>query len=160
MCDNAHTSNTFPGLSPTFHIKLFLLFKTLQRIQRRVNILPKYLCDKGQIFISYYQWLELHIRDIFVFFNNFQTIMRGLLRGILYCALWYGSIVAGFLFIACPFLPLFLFSPPKFRKCGDLLFSCWELYPTVSTPLISNFTNFICPHKRGACLLLLIVLLI
>ncbi|XP_032691038.1 lysocardiolipin acyltransferase 1-like isoform X1 [Odontomachus brunneus] len=56
--------------------------------------------------------------------------MRGFLRGILYCALWYGSIVAGFLFIACPFLPLFLFSPPKFRKCGDLLFSCWELYPT------------------------------
>ncbi|XP_043495445.1 lysocardiolipin acyltransferase 1-like [Polistes fuscatus] len=56
--------------------------------------------------------------------------MRGLLRGMLYCALWYGSIVAGFLFIACPLLPLLLFSPPKFRKCGDLLFSCWELYPT------------------------------
>jgi len=59
--------------------------------------------------------------------------MRGFLRGTLYCALWYGSIVAGFLFIACPLLPLLLFSPPRFRKCGDLLFSCWELYPTVST---------------------------
>ncbi|XP_050450033.1 lysocardiolipin acyltransferase 1-like isoform X2 [Cataglyphis hispanica] len=56
--------------------------------------------------------------------------MRGILRGILYCALCYGSIVAGFLFIACPLLPLLLFSPPRFRKCGDLLFSCWELYPT------------------------------
>ncbi|XP_015586760.1 lysocardiolipin acyltransferase 1 isoform X1 [Cephus cinctus] len=56
--------------------------------------------------------------------------MRDLLRGVLYCALWYGSIVAGFLFIACPLLPLLLLSPPRFRKCGDLLFSCWELYPT------------------------------
>ncbi|XP_024881027.1 lysocardiolipin acyltransferase 1-like [Temnothorax curvispinosus] len=56
--------------------------------------------------------------------------MRGFLRGTLYCALWYGSIVAGFLFIACPLLPLLLFSPPRFRKCGELLFSCWELYPT------------------------------
>lgn len=58
--------------------------------------------------------------------------MRGLLRGTLYCILWYGSIVAGFLFIACPMLPLLFFSPPKFRKCGDLLLSCWELYSTVS----------------------------
>ena len=58
--------------------------------------------------------------------------MRGLLRGTLYCTLWYGSIVAGFLFIACPMLPLLFFSPPKFRKCGDLLLSCWELYSTVS----------------------------
>ncbi|XP_076665329.1 lysocardiolipin acyltransferase 1 [Andrena cerasifolii] len=56
--------------------------------------------------------------------------MRGVLRGTLYCALWYGSVVAGFLFIACPMLPLLFFSPPKFRKCGDLLFSCWELYST------------------------------
>ncbi|XP_012273608.1 lysocardiolipin acyltransferase 1 [Orussus abietinus] len=56
--------------------------------------------------------------------------MRGLLCGLLYCSLWYGSIVAGFLFIACPLLPLLLVSPPWFRKCGDLLFSCWELYPT------------------------------
>ncbi|XP_043278284.1 lysocardiolipin acyltransferase 1-like [Venturia canescens] len=56
--------------------------------------------------------------------------MRGFVRGTIYCALWYGSIVAGFLFIACPLLPLLLISPPKFRKCGDLLFSCWELYPT------------------------------
>lgn len=56
--------------------------------------------------------------------------MRGLVRGTLYCALWYGSIVAGFLFIACPLLPLLFLSPPNFRKCGDLLFSCWELYPT------------------------------
>ncbi|XP_018055897.1 PREDICTED: lysocardiolipin acyltransferase 1-like [Atta colombica] len=56
--------------------------------------------------------------------------MRGFLRGTLYCALWYGSIAAGFLFIACPLLPLLLFSPPIFRKCGDILFACWELYPT------------------------------
>lgn len=74
--------------------------------------------------------------------------MRGFLRGILYCALWYGSIVAGFLFIACPALPLFLFSPPKFRKCGDLLFSCWELYPTVSELLINHFKYYIYPYKN------------
>lgn len=61
-----------------------------------------------------------------------KIMMRGFLCGTLYCALWYGSIVAGFLFIACPLLPLLLLSPPRFRKCGDLLFSCWELYPTVS----------------------------
>ncbi|XP_053992268.1 lysocardiolipin acyltransferase 1-like isoform X1 [Hylaeus volcanicus] len=56
--------------------------------------------------------------------------MRGLLRGTLYCGLWYGSVMAGFLFIACPMLPLLFFSPPLFRKCNDLLFSCWELYST------------------------------
>lgn len=56
--------------------------------------------------------------------------MRKLVRGILYCALWYGSIISGFLFIACPLFPLLLFSPSRFRRCGDLLFSCWELYPT------------------------------
>lgn len=66
--------------------------------------------------------------------------MRGLLRGTLYCVLWYGSIVAGFLFIACPMLPLLFFSPPKFRKCGDLLLSCWELYSTVSK---TNFFFFL-----------------
>ncbi|XP_058801968.1 lysocardiolipin acyltransferase 1-like isoform X2 [Phymastichus coffea] len=53
------------------------------------------------------------------------------LRGLLYCLLWYGSIMSGFLFIACPLLPLLLVSPPTFRKCGDLLFSCWEMYPAV-----------------------------
>ncbi|XP_001603121.2 lysocardiolipin acyltransferase 1 [Nasonia vitripennis] len=52
------------------------------------------------------------------------------LRGMLYCAMWYGSILSGFLFIACPMLPLLLISPPTFRKCGELLFSCWEMYPT------------------------------
>ncbi|XP_076281950.1 lysocardiolipin acyltransferase 1 [Lasioglossum baleicum] len=62
--------------------------------------------------------------------------MRGLLRGTLYCALWYGSVVAGFLFIACPMIPLLLFSPLKFRKCNDFLFSCWELY---STALLNAF---------------------
>ncbi|XP_017878184.1 lysocardiolipin acyltransferase 1-like isoform X2 [Ceratina calcarata] len=62
--------------------------------------------------------------------------MRGVVRGTLYCALWYGSIVAGFLFIACPMLPLLFLSPPKFRKCGDRLFSCWELY---STALLKMF---------------------
>ncbi|KAK0095490.1 hypothetical protein PV326_008196 [Microctonus aethiopoides] len=63
-------------------------------------------------------------------------MMRGFLCGTLYCALWYGSIVAGFLFIACPLLPLLLLSPPRFRKCGDLLFSCWELYPTALLEMI------------------------
>lgn len=57
-------------------------------------------------------------------------MMRGLIFGTVYCALWYGSILAGFFFIACPILPLLLISPPKFRKCGDMLFACWELYPT------------------------------
>ncbi|XP_011267103.1 lysocardiolipin acyltransferase 1 isoform X3 [Camponotus floridanus] len=62
--------------------------------------------------------------------NDFKTVMRGILRGVLYCSLCYGSIAAGFLFIACPLLPLLLFSPPRFRKCAELLFSCWEFYPT------------------------------
>lgn len=62
--------------------------------------------------------------------------MRGLVRGIIYCSLWYGSIVAGFLFIACPLLPLLLINPPKFRRYGDLLFSCWELYPAALMELL------------------------
>ncbi|XP_043474083.1 lysocardiolipin acyltransferase 1-like [Leptopilina heterotoma] len=62
--------------------------------------------------------------------------MRGLFRGIIYCSLWYGSIVAGFLFIACPLLPLMFISPPKFRRYGDLLFSCWELYPAALMELL------------------------
>ncbi|XP_012224793.1 lysocardiolipin acyltransferase 1-like isoform X1 [Linepithema humile] len=79
--------------------------------------------------------------------------MGGFLRGTLYCALWYGSIVAGFLFIACPLLPLLLFSPPRFRKCGELLFSCWELY---STALLDVFGvkiyvsgDHISPHESA-----------
>ncbi|XP_066592498.1 lysocardiolipin acyltransferase 1-like isoform X2 [Prorops nasuta] len=55
--------------------------------------------------------------------------MKGTILGIIYCALWYGSILSGFLMIACPLLPLLILSPIKFRKCGDFLFSCWELYP-------------------------------
>ncbi|KAH0539787.1 lysocardiolipin acyltransferase 1-like [Cotesia glomerata] len=62
--------------------------------------------------------------------------MRQLAYGILYCAFWYGSIAAGFLFIACPLLPILILSPPTFRKCGDLLFSCWELYPTALLEMI------------------------
>ncbi|XP_034936573.1 lysocardiolipin acyltransferase 1-like [Chelonus insularis] len=79
--------------------------------------------------------------------------MRGLVYGIIYCALWYGSIVAGFLFIACPLLPLLLLSPPKFRKCGDLLFSCWELYPTALLELIGVKIiisgDHICPNESA-----------
>ncbi|KAJ8672677.1 hypothetical protein QAD02_003937 [Eretmocerus hayati] len=53
------------------------------------------------------------------------------LCGVLYCCLWYGSILSGFFFIACPMLPLLLISPPLYRKCAELLFCCWELYPTI-----------------------------
>ncbi|XP_011501073.1 PREDICTED: lysocardiolipin acyltransferase 1-like isoform X2 [Ceratosolen solmsi marchali] len=57
--------------------------------------------------------------------------MQRTLRGLLYCSMWYASILSGFFIIACPLLPLLLISPPTFRKCGELLFSCWEMYPTV-----------------------------
>lgn len=95
---------------------------------------------KNKTQIEFTVWLKCTIISIFALMpmyhfqdTHFQTVMRGFLRGTLYCALWYGSIVAGFLLIACPLLPLLLLSPPRFRRCGDLLFSCWELYPTVST---------------------------
>ena len=65
------------------------------------------------------------------------SMMEKTMRGVLYCTLWYGSILAGFLFVACPMLPLLLVSPPIFRKCGELLFSCWEMYPTVSVLYLS-----------------------
>lgn len=113
---------------------LEFLCKSLLIIER-VNILSlnasgedRETCVKStENLILRYIHSAYYFQDIY-----FEIVMRGILRGTLYCALWYGSIVAGFLFIACPLLPLLLFSPPRFRKCGDLLFSCWELYPTVS----------------------------
>ncbi|XP_014220970.1 lysocardiolipin acyltransferase 1-like [Trichogramma pretiosum] len=57
-------------------------------------------------------------------------------RGIAYASMWYASIIAGFLFLACPFLWVLLVSPPLFRRCAELLFSCWEMYPSCLMELL------------------------
>ncbi|CAB0045315.1 unnamed protein product [Trichogramma brassicae] len=57
-------------------------------------------------------------------------------RGIVYASMWYASIIAGFLFLACPFLWVLLVSPPLFRRCAELLFSCWEMYPSCLMELL------------------------
>lgn len=53
-------------------------------------------------------------------------------RGIAYITLWYLSITSGFLALCCPTVPLMFVCPHAFRYIIGIIFSMWEMYPTVS----------------------------
>lgn len=53
-------------------------------------------------------------------------------RTVIYCSLWYGSIVSGFFLLTAPFVPLMLVCPSLFRKYVDRIFSFWEIYASAS----------------------------
>lgn len=53
-------------------------------------------------------------------------------RGIAYITLWYLSITSGFLAVCCPTIPLMFVCPHTFRNIMGIIFSVWEMYPTVS----------------------------
>ncbi|KAL1122108.1 hypothetical protein AAG570_003514 [Ranatra chinensis] len=56
--------------------------------------------------------------------------MKGSLwRGVLYCFLWYMSILCGFIMLCCPMLPILLVNHKAYRHVMDLIFAMWELYP-------------------------------
>ncbi|GJQ78024.1 hypothetical protein Trydic_g2372 [Trypoxylus dichotomus] len=56
--------------------------------------------------------------------------------GIVYCFLWYSSILAGYAGLFCPLLPLIFISNKWYRYCTDVLFTFWQMYPTVLLELL------------------------
>nr|XP_022901636.1 lysocardiolipin acyltransferase 1-like [Onthophagus taurus] len=54
----------------------------------------------------------------------------GFLLGLTYCCLWYSSILAGYVVLFCPLLPLLLISNKNYRKMTDIVFAIWQTYPT------------------------------
>jgi len=62
--------------------------------------------------------------------------VKGYIRGLVYCTLWYGSICLGFFFLYAPALPLILFWPALFRKIIDTIQACWEAFNTSLLQLI------------------------
>ncbi|PSN49121.1 hypothetical protein C0J52_07232 [Blattella germanica] len=55
--------------------------------------------------------------------------LKSLIRGLVFCGLWYGSICSGFLFLYCPLLPLLFLHQKLFRQLTDIIFAAWEMYP-------------------------------
>ncbi|XP_038213937.1 lysocardiolipin acyltransferase 1-like [Zerene cesonia] len=49
--------------------------------------------------------------------------------GLLICAAWYYTILAGFYILYCPVMYLMFINQVIYRKIVDLLFALWELYP-------------------------------
>ncbi|KAL3284654.1 hypothetical protein HHI36_018808 [Cryptolaemus montrouzieri] len=62
----------------------------------------------------------------------------GYLVGILYCFLWYTSILAGYSCLYCPILPVLLVSNKLYRYWTDIIFTFWQAYPTVLLHLLCN----------------------
>ncbi|KAK9738334.1 Male sterility protein [Popillia japonica] len=58
------------------------------------------------------------------------------LIGVIYCFLWYSSILAGYAGLFCPLLPLVFISNKWYRYCTDVLFTFWQMYPTVLLELL------------------------
>lgn len=61
-----------------------------------------------------------------------RTNMKDRVRGVLFCLLWYFSILFGFFVLICPAFPLVVFNPKLYRKWSDLVFGMWEPFPVVS----------------------------
>ncbi|XP_073989489.1 lysocardiolipin acyltransferase 1-like [Rhodnius prolixus] len=63
-------------------------------------------------------------------------------RGLVYCCLWYFSILCGFLSLCCPMLPLLLINNQIYRYAMDLIFATWELYPIALMEILFD-TEFV-----------------
>ncbi|XP_014249729.1 lysocardiolipin acyltransferase 1-like isoform X3 [Cimex lectularius] len=63
-------------------------------------------------------------------------------RGIVYCFLWYFSILSGFLILCCPLLPLMFFNQKAYRQAMELIFATWELYPVALMEILFG-TEFV-----------------
>jgi len=61
----------------------------------------------------------------------FQMAVTDLIRGSLFCLLWYSSICSGFFALCVPLIPLLFISPISYRHGIDAIFAMWELYPVV-----------------------------
>ena len=48
--------------------------------------------------------------------------------GVLYCGVWYVSILIGFYYLYAPLLPLLLIHRRLYRKLTDILFTAWESF--------------------------------
>ncbi|PNF36170.1 hypothetical protein B7P43_G10680 [Cryptotermes secundus] len=80
--------------------------------------------------------------------------LRCLVRGLVFCGFWYGSICSGFLFLYCPLLPLLFLDQKLFRQLTDIVFAAWEVYPAalleclIGTKVIVK-GDAILPHDRA-----------
>ncbi|XP_050533269.1 lysocardiolipin acyltransferase 1-like isoform X2 [Daktulosphaira vitifoliae] len=63
-------------------------------------------------------------------------------RGFAYIFLWYLSIASGFLILCCPTIPLLFIYPELFRFIIGIIYSVWEMYPTVLMRLLFK-TEFV-----------------
>ncbi|CAL8080569.1 unnamed protein product [Orchesella dallaii] len=52
-----------------------------------------------------------------------------LVKGIAFVLLWYTCIIWAVFFIYCPLIFLLFVNRRWYRKCTDIILSCWELYP-------------------------------
>ncbi|XP_026278500.1 lysocardiolipin acyltransferase 1-like [Frankliniella occidentalis] len=57
-------------------------------------------------------------------------------RGSVFCGLWLGSILSGWLLLCCPLLPLMVLRPRTYRLAIDVVFAMWELYPAALIRLV------------------------
>lgn len=87
--------------------------------------------------------------------------MAAAATGILYCLLWYASILAGYVVLYCPALPLLVVSNKLYRFYTDAVFALWQYYPTVlldklcgckvtvyGDPIRSNETSILIMNHR------------
>ncbi|XP_063362845.1 lysocardiolipin acyltransferase 1-like [Cydia amplana] len=73
--------------------------------------------------------------------------------GLLLCAAWYYTILAGFYILYCPVMYLMFFHHKLYRKIVDVLFALWELYPVALFQCCSNaemhhYGDYVNPDER------------
>lgn len=60
----------------------------------------------------------------------------GYFVGVLYFYLWYTSILAGYICLYCPILPVVLVSNKFYRYLTDVILTFWQQYPTVLSKVL------------------------
>lgn len=56
-------------------------------------------------------------------------------KGLVYCTLWYVSIMMGYYFLYAPLLPLLIINRKWYRRATDVLYTIWESFNVVRTIL-------------------------
>lgn len=72
-----------------------------------------------------------------------RTNMKDRIRGLLFCLLWYFSILFGFFMFICPILPLAVLYPKLYRKWSDLVFGMWEPFPVAMMEILFGVRIYI-----------------
>ncbi|KAI8421822.1 hypothetical protein MSG28_009771 [Choristoneura fumiferana] len=72
--------------------------------------------------------------------------------GLLLCAAWYYTILAGFYTLYCPAMYIMFLNHKLYRKIVDALFALWELYPVAlfqwcSNAQLHHFGDYVNPNE-------------